>query len=126
MKLLRFKKNNHNYEEIIWKYISKYKNDDERIIAEDLLDEIKSLEIDNSISVIIPSLLYEVDQDILYTQMIKQDFEKGLLMLIKLDLSTNLEQKEIISFKIRELEKKIQYFNIRRDILKDLIRFVKN
>uniref|UniRef100_A0A6G6ABQ9 Uncharacterized protein n=1 Tax=Borely moumouvirus TaxID=2712067 RepID=A0A6G6ABQ9_9VIRU len=126
MKLLRFKKNNHNYEQIIWKYISKYKNDDERIIAEDLLDEIKSLEVDNNISLIIPSLLYEVDQDILYTQMIKQDFEKGLLMLIKLDLSTNLEQKEIISLKIRELEKKFQFLNIRRNILKDLIRFVKN
>lgn len=58
--------------------------------------------------------------------MIKEDFEKGLLMLIKLDLSTNLEQKEIISLKIRELENKIQYLNIRKNILKDLIRFVKN
>ncbi|AVL94544.1 hypothetical protein ma158 [Moumouvirus australiensis] len=126
MKLLRFKKNNHNYEQIIWKYISKYKNNDERIIAEDLLDEIKSLEIDNIISVIITTLFYEVSQDIIYTQMIKEDFEKGLLMLIKLDLSTNLEQKEIISLKIRELENKIQYLNIRKNILKDLIRFVKN
>nr|AEX63167.1 hypothetical protein mv_R965 [Moumouvirus Monve] len=71
-------------------------------------------------------MLDETNQDILYAQMIKQDFEKGLLMLIKIDLSTHLEQKEIISFKIRECDRKIQYLNTKRDILKDIYRSIKN
>ncbi|AGC01675.1 hypothetical protein H012_gp790 [Acanthamoeba polyphaga moumouvirus] len=128
MKLFNFKKKNFNrdYDTIIWKCICKYKYD-ERIIAERLLDEIKLLEeTENNIPAIISTMLDETIQDILYTQMIKQDFEKGLLMLIKIDISTHLDQKEIISLKIRECDKKIQYLNIKRDILKDICRSIKN
>lgn len=123
MKFLKFRKNhNGDYEQIIWKYISKNKNNGEKIIAENLLNEIKSLETDNNISVILTSLFYELEQEISYNHMIRQDFEKGLLMLIKLNMSTNLEQKEIISLKIRKLEEKIQCLHIKRNILKRMIK----
>ncbi|AGF85630.1 hypothetical protein QJ854_gp152 [Moumouvirus goulette] len=128
MKLFNFKRKNHNrdYDQIIWKCICKY-DYFEKIIAEQLLDEIKSLQgTECNIPVLIQTMFHETQQDILYAHMIKKDFEKGLIMLIKIDLSTHLEQKKIISLKIREWDKKIKLLNIKRDILKDIYRSIKN
>ncbi|ANB50315.1 hypothetical protein [Powai lake megavirus] len=122
MKLFKYfikPKTRSSYHDVMFKCVNKYENNEKKL-AQSIIDSIifEHMDSDLTMKEYIDQLLIITKNRISYAEMIKDDFERGLIMLMrKTTILQNIEQKHIINEKIIEYNTFINYCDFLLQIL---------